>query len=106
MTLILPICSLVKPASPVSAPSPVYVGNAKIAALGLRIKHGCSYHGVSLNVDMDLAPYAAINPCGYEGMAVTQLSAYLPQWRGAEQTAIVGKALAAQLARQLDTNYT
>ena len=84
----------------------VYVGNAKIAALGLRIKHGCSYHGVSLNVDMDLAPYAAINPCGYEGMAVTQLSAYLPQWRGAEQTAIVGKALAAQLARQLDTNHT
>ncbi|MCF8179130.1 MAG: lipoyl(octanoyl) transferase LipB, partial [Sulfuritalea sp.] len=49
----------------------VYVGKAKIAALGLRIKHGCSYHGVSLNVDMDLAPYDAINPCGYEGMAVT-----------------------------------
>ena len=72
----------------------------------MRIKHGCSYHGVSLNVDMDLAPYDAINPCGYEGMAVTQLSAYLPQWRGAEQTAIVGKALAAQLARQLDTNHT
>jgi lipoyl(octanoyl) transferase len=59
----------------------VYVGGAKIAALGLRIKHGCSYHGVSLNVDMDLAPYAAINPCGYKGMAVTQLRAYLPQWR-------------------------
>jgi lipoyl(octanoyl) transferase len=79
----------------------VYVGNAKIAALGLRIKHGCSYHGVSLNVDMDLAPYAAINPCGYEGMAVTQLRAYLPQWRGGDETAIVGNALAAELARQL-----
>ena len=51
----------------------VYVGAAKIAALGLRVKHGCSYHGVSLNVDMDLTPYDAINPCGYEGMAVTQL---------------------------------
>ncbi|MDP2786067.1 MAG: lipoyl(octanoyl) transferase LipB [Sulfurimicrobium sp.] len=49
-----------------------YVGNAKIAALGLRIKNGCCYHGLCLNVDMDLSPYAAINPCGYEGLAVTQ----------------------------------
>jgi len=51
----------------------VYVGGAKIAALGLRIKNGCCYHGLSLNVDMDLAPFAAINPCGYEGMPVTQM---------------------------------
>ena len=51
----------------------VYVKGAKIAALGLRIKGGCSYHGMALNVDMDLGPYAAINPCGYEGMAVTQM---------------------------------
>ena len=50
----------------------VYVGNAKIAALGLRIKKGCCYHGLCLNVDMDLTPYLAINPCGYEGLAVTQ----------------------------------
>lgn len=50
----------------------VYVGGAKIAALGLRVKHGCTYHGLALNVDMDLAPFAAINPCGYPGMAVTQ----------------------------------
>ncbi|MDP3585322.1 MAG: lipoyl(octanoyl) transferase LipB [Thiobacillus sp.] len=50
----------------------VYVGGAKIAALGLRVKHGCTYHGLALNVDMDLAPFAAINPCGYAGMAVTQ----------------------------------
>jgi lipoyl(octanoyl) transferase len=50
----------------------VYVGNAKIAALGLRIRNGCCYHGLCLNVDMDLSPYAAINPCGYEGLAVTQ----------------------------------
>ncbi len=84
----------------------VYVEGAKIAALGLRIKHGCSYHGVSLNVDMDLAPYDAINPCGYEGMAVTQLRAYLPQWRGAEETATVGKVLAEHLARQLDEKDT
>lgn len=50
----------------------VYVNNAKIAALGLRIKHGCSYHGLALNVDMDLTPYRHINPCGYQGMTVTQ----------------------------------
>lgn len=53
----------------------VYVGGAKLAALGLRIRRGCSYHGLALNVAMDLAPYARINPCGYSGMAVTQLSA-------------------------------
>ena len=50
----------------------VYVGGAKIAALGLRVKQGCTYHGLALNVDMDLAPFAAINPCGYPGMRVTQ----------------------------------
>ena len=47
-------------------------GIAKIAALGLRIRRGCSYHGLSLNVDMDLSPFSAINPCGYEGLVVTQ----------------------------------
>ena len=50
----------------------VYVEGKKIAALGLRIKHGCSYHGLSLNVDMDLSPFSAINPCGYANMKVTQ----------------------------------
>lgn len=50
----------------------VYVQGAKVAALGLRIRAGCSYHGLSLNVDMDLTPFAAINPCGYPGLAVTQ----------------------------------
>ncbi len=50
----------------------VYVQGAKIAALGLRIRHGCSYHGLALNVDMDLRPFSQINPCGYPGMAVTQ----------------------------------
>lgn len=49
----------------------VYVGDAKIAALGLRVKHGCTYHGLAFNVAMDLAPFAAINPCGYPGLAVT-----------------------------------
>ena len=75
----------------------VYVGNAKIAALGLRIKHGCSYHGVSLNVDMDLAPYDAINPCGYEGMKVAQLRDLTDKW----DTAKVGEAFATELEKQL-----
>jgi len=50
----------------------VYVGNAKIASLGLKIKKGCSYHGLAFNVDMDLSPFDNINPCGYEGLRVTQ----------------------------------
>jgi lipoyl(octanoyl) transferase len=51
----------------------VYVGDAKIAALGLRVRQGRSFHGLAFNIDMDLEPYARINPCGYEGLAVTQL---------------------------------
>ena len=50
----------------------VYVDGAKIAALGLRVKRGCCYHGLALNVDMDLEPFSRINPCGYPGLAVTQ----------------------------------
>ena len=51
----------------------VYVHGRKIAALGVRVRKGCCYHGVSLNVDMDLSPYNDINPCGYPGLEVTQL---------------------------------
>lgn len=52
----------------------VYVENmAKVASLGLRVRRGCSYHGLALNVDMDLEPFSRINPCGYEGLNVTQL---------------------------------
>ncbi|HEB55177.1 MAG TPA: lipoyl(octanoyl) transferase LipB [Gammaproteobacteria bacterium] len=50
----------------------VYVGEAKIAALGLRIKRGCSYHGLAFNINMDLEPFSRINPCGYKNMPVTQ----------------------------------
>jgi lipoyl(octanoyl) transferase len=56
-----------------SAPG-VYVDGAKVAALGLRVRGGCTYHGLALNVDMDLAPFRDINPCGYAGLAVTQLA--------------------------------
>lgn len=52
----------------------VYVDQAKIAALGLRIRKGCCYHGLSLNVDMDLEPFSRINPCGYQNLEVTQIS--------------------------------
>ncbi|HSI94989.1 MAG TPA: lipoyl(octanoyl) transferase LipB [Methylophilaceae bacterium] len=51
----------------------VYVGKKKIASLGLRVKGGCSYHGFSLNVDMDLSPFSSIDPCGFNGLEVTQL---------------------------------
>jgi lipoyl(octanoyl) transferase len=50
----------------------IYVGGAKIAALGIRVSRGRAFHGLALNVDMDLAPFAAIDPCGYPGLAVTQ----------------------------------
>ncbi|WP_048307241.1 lipoyl(octanoyl) transferase LipB [Halomonas sp. PR-M31] len=51
----------------------VYVGDAKIASLGLRIRRGCSFHGVAFNVDMDLAPFTRINPCGYAGLNMIRL---------------------------------
>lgn len=51
----------------------VYVNDAKVAALGLRISRGCCYHGIALNVDMDLSPFLTIDPCGYSGLTVTQL---------------------------------
>lgn len=73
----------------------VYVGEAKIAALGLKISRSCSYHGLSLNVNMDMAPFSRINPCGYEGLACTQL-------RDFGVSASVDEVL-ARLAAQLDT---
>jgi lipoyl(octanoyl) transferase len=79
----------------------VYVGDAKIAALGLRIRNGCSYHGVSLNVDMDLTPFAAINPCGYAGLRVIQtrdLDIPLTPHEAGEQ-------LSQHLLRRLETQH-
>ena len=78
----------------------VYVGEAKIAALGLKIKNGCSYHGLSLNVDMDLSPFAAINPCGYAGLKVIQtkdLNVPLTPFEAGEQ---LSKHLLLQLDKQ------
>lgn len=75
----------------------VYVGEAKIAALGLRIRRGCCYHGLALNADMDLAPFAAIDPCGYPGLAVTQLR----DLGVCGSLAEIGEALVQALQRQL-----
>jgi lipoyl(octanoyl) transferase len=50
----------------------IYVNGAKVAALGIRVSRGCAFHGLALNVDMDLAPFSAINPCGFPGLQVTQ----------------------------------
>ncbi|MDN3520581.1 lipoyl(octanoyl) transferase LipB [Halomonas ramblicola] len=76
----------------------VYVGEAKIASLGLRIRRGGSFHGVALNVDGDLAPFQRINPCGHAGMAMTRLSDLVDDRPGVEA---VGEALAECLALEL-----
>ena len=75
----------------------VYVEGHKIAALGLRIKRGCSYHGLSLNVDMNLNPFYAINPCGYPGMQVTQTKDLGVH----ESIAALGEQLVSALQRSL-----
>lgn len=78
----------------------VYVDDKKIAALGLRIRRSCSYHGLALNVDMDLTPFTFIDPCGYEGMEVTQLT----DFGVTSPLAAVGTALAEQIALLLGYN--
>lgn len=75
----------------------VYVAGAKVAALGLRVRGGCTYHGLALNVDMDLTPFRDINPCGYTGLAVTQLADLGVGLAPAD----AGGALAASLASAL-----
>jgi lipoyl(octanoyl) transferase len=55
----------------------VYVNGQKVASLGLRVRRGCSYHGLALNVDMDLEPFTRINPCGYAGLEVTSMRTLL-----------------------------
>jgi len=77
----------------------VYVGNAKIAALGLRIRHGCCYHGLALNVEMDLQPFVAIDPCGYPGLPVTQLC----DLGISDSIATVSERLVQQLIGQLNS---
>ncbi|MBC7779644.1 MAG: lipoyl(octanoyl) transferase LipB [Proteobacteria bacterium] len=84
----------------VDAPG-VYVGAAKIAALGLKLRRGASYHGLALNVSMDLSPFAGIDPCGFPGLAVTQTKAL-----GIDQPAdLLARHLAEVFIVLLQTNY-
>lgn len=75
----------------------VYVGDAKIASLGLRIRRGCSYHGLSLNLDLDLAPFSLINPCGRVGQRMTRVV----DEGVASSVDTAGPSLAPHLLRQL-----
>lgn len=76
----------------------VYVDGAKVAALGIRVIRGRAYHGLALNVDMDLAPFSAIDPCGYPGLAVTQTR----DLGFADSPAAMGEKLAAGVIRHLE----
>ena len=78
----------------------VYVGNNKVGSLGLRVRRGCSYHGLSLNVDMDLEPFSRINPCGLSDIGVAQLSDLsAADFDGAEHVLL--KAIAEQFKLDL-----
>jgi lipoyl(octanoyl) transferase len=76
----------------------VYVDGAKVAALGIRVARGRAYHGVALNVDMDLTPFSAIDPCGYPGLAVTQTRALGIAGSPAELAERLAQILARRLA--------
>ncbi len=78
----------------------VYVGEQKIAALGLRVRRGCTYHGLALNVNMDLEPFSRINPCGYAGLEVTQLA----NLGGPDNSADIAPDLCRYLIKQLGYN--
>lgn len=80
----------------------VYVAGAKIAALGLRVRNGCSYHGLALNVDVDLEPFTWINPCGYEGLQTIRLADFGVTASVDE----VGEAILLQLQRLLPPTTT
>ena len=75
----------------------VYVAGAKVGALGLRVRRGCTFHGLAFNIDMDLEPFGRINPCGYEGLQVTSVV----KLGGPSDLAAVKSVLVAELSRQL-----
>ena len=77
----------------------VYVEGAKLASVGIRVRRGASYHGVSINVNMDLGPFSRINPCGFEGLAMTQLAAL----GGPREIAAVAGVLFPELHRSLES---
>jgi lipoyl(octanoyl) transferase len=93
------VIDLIGPRAERKAGAPgVYVGGAKIAALGIRVTRGRSYHGLALNVDMDLAPFSAIDPCGFPGLAVTQMK----DLGFSESLSVMGNQLAEKLIQRLE----
>jgi lipoyl(octanoyl) transferase len=80
----------------------VYVGGRKLAALGLRVRRGASYHGLALNVDLDLAPFARINPCGMAGLPVTSLKELGLPWSVEQTGRLFAQRLEAGLAARAD----
>ena len=95
----------------VKLPSPVYgrggggegqwTGDAKIAAIGLRVANHATYHGLSLNIDMDLEPFSRINPCGFEGLPVTQMRDCAVEFSNRDKMQVIGDKLVKQLSRHL-----
>jgi lipoyl(octanoyl) transferase len=75
----------------------VYVDGAKVGALGLRVRRGCTFHGLAFNIDMDLEPFERINPCGYQGLQVTSMV----KLGGPSDLDAVKPVLVAELSRQL-----
>jgi lipoyl(octanoyl) transferase len=80
----------------------VYVDGAKIASVGLRVRQGCSYHGIALNLDLELEPFARINPCGYPGLSVTRLVDLAPGIERQDIMASFASRLAARLGLDLE----
>jgi lipoyl(octanoyl) transferase len=85
------------PAYPRADAPGVYVNGAKLASIGLRVRRGCSYHGLAFNLDMDLEPFSRINPCGYQDLKITQLS----ELGGPSDAASVARELAPRLLHHL-----
>ncbi len=80
----------------------VYLDGAKIASLGLRVRRGCTYHGLALNVSVDLEPFSRIDPCGYPGLAVTRLRDHGLKWTVQEAGERLVRALAKRFERRID----
>ncbi len=80
----------------------VYVDEAKIASLGIRVRRGASYHGLSLNINMDLEPFSRINPCGYAGLAMTQVASL----GGPDNVGMVADVLISEFLRRLKEEYS
>ena len=94
------LCSAGLPAARRPRAPGVYLEGAKIAALGLRVRRGCTYHGLALNVSLDLDPFSRIDPCGYPGLAVTRLADHGVDWTLDEVGSRFARSLAAQLGRR------